>query len=771
MTYRSIVLLLLVACYVGCQNPFLHGQEGVRPLWEAKPIMAQPFESHPFHAIRVPDWVSETLGCGYTLSVMNSEQRKSASLHGVTLSELGFVDPFFTYYESQYLKRRSPHVPRDQLERDIAEYRSLGVKILAVYPPCLQSEAYELHPDWRRIATNTTDIPSVDLKKEPHGGMLCLLGPYGDFFIDVLTEITSKFPDVAAFSFDGLHYGGVCYCQHCREKYRAETGKEIPNANMELPEFRRYQHWADRQMESLVERMQTRLKAIRPDIALVTWSTNAGRFGHFLSVPRNMPSRMNLLLDAPDQEFWMDESNRGNTILPALTNAYIWSTTNHRVAFSEPYLLSHGNPYGKDSFPPHEIARRMLLAATWGATPSIAVSQPARIQNDLYEVMDQLQARKPWLIRKSPEPWAAILLSDNSRNFYGRDAGQIEDRYLANVAGLFRACVEEHLPVQIISDWNLNENELAKFAVVALPNAACLDEKQLGALDMYVRRGGGIVSSLDVSRCDEFGDPRSEFGLTNVLGVRFVGAVTDSANEGPAKEDIDVNFLKALSPEYWAKRKNIFDVAMTAGTPIYSKKLEQYVGTEPVTLKGPAVRVEVDDENAQTWATLRLKNFGNQASVPAIVANQYHSGRSVYFAAGMDAGYYLYSYPYQRLAITEAMRWAAQKPPPIHVNAPMCVHATIMRQSIKGHDRLVIHLFNDINTTAFHAFANDDVPLREETIPIHDISISIDASYSVESVRLQPDGILLKVQEKDSKVTIVVPKLEVHSMVVIDLKQ
>ena len=81
---------------------------------------------------------------------------------------------------------------------------------------------------------------------------------------------------------------------------------------------------------------------------------------------------MNLLLDAPDQEFWLDETNRGTTIVPAFANAYIWATTNHRVAFSEPYLLSHGNPYGKDSFPPQEILRRMLLAVTYGAQPSIA---------------------------------------------------------------------------------------------------------------------------------------------------------------------------------------------------------------------------------------------------------------------------------------------------------------------------------------------------------------------------------------------------------------
>ena len=50
-----------------------------------------------------------------------------------------------------------------------------------------------------------------------------------------------------------------------------------------------------------------------------------GGSGTFLSIPRNMPARMNLLLDAPDQEFWLDESNRGTTIVPAFANAYIWA--------------------------------------------------------------------------------------------------------------------------------------------------------------------------------------------------------------------------------------------------------------------------------------------------------------------------------------------------------------------------------------------------------------------------------------------------------------
>lgn len=442
--------------------------QGPSEIW-GRTITPQPLQRQPFHEIRVPDWVSATGGVGYTLSVQNAQQRQRSVDLGVTISEMGFVDPLYVYYDSKLLKRRSPHVAEDLVEREVAQYRRLGLRILAVYPPTLQSEVYAAHPDWRRISTNTTEVPEVDLEQNPAGGMLCVLGPYGDFLIEVLAEIVQKY-QVDAFSFDGLHYGGVCYCQHCRKDFREQMAGEIPDVNVEDPAFRRYQHWADRRMEDLVRRMQTRLKTLKSDVALITWSSNAGRFGHFLDIPRNMPARLNLLFDAPDQEFWLDETNRGATVVPALANAYIWACTNHRVAFSEPYLMSRGNPYGKDSFPGHEILRRVLLAATHGAGPSLAVIQPQQMQDAAYEALAEIQRRKPWLTHKQPEPWGAMLMSDNTRVFYGRSSGKVEDRYLAHVFGTFRAVLEEHLPVTVICDWNLTAEDLSRYKVLILPN-------------------------------------------------------------------------------------------------------------------------------------------------------------------------------------------------------------------------------------------------------------------------------------------------------------
>ena len=49
--------------------------------------------------------------------------------------------------------------------------------------------------------------------------------------------------------------------------------------------------------------------------------------------------------------------------------------------------------------------------------------QPPNLQAELYACLDEVKRRKPWLTHKKPEPWAALVMSDNTRNFYGRMAG------------------------------------------------------------------------------------------------------------------------------------------------------------------------------------------------------------------------------------------------------------------------------------------------------------------------------------------------------------
>ena len=767
------------------RRDFLHGAAGLalageldrtkaatppaESIW-GRTVGAQPFDSESFREIAIPDWLRETAGVGYTLSGQSEEARAAAAAAGVTISEMGFVNPFFANYDSQLIRRRDPSLPADYISREIASYRRHGVRILAVYPPTLQGEVYEPHPESRHIATDTREIPQVDLKKQPFGGMLCLLGPYGDFFIEVLAEIVTRHPEVDAFSFDGLHYAGVCYCAACRDNHRRDAGREIPPADIENADFRRYQHWADRRMEDVIRRAQKRLKAIKPTVALVTWSTNAGRWGHFLDVPRNMPARMNLLLDAPDMEFWLDETNRGASIVPAFGSAFMWAVTNHRVAFAEPYLMSRGNPYGKDSFPGHEIERRMLLALTHGPFPSLAVGQPRHLQEAAYRGIREVKRRAPFLFRRQPYRWAALAMSDNTRCFYGRR--DVEQRYLSHVLGFFRAAVETHLPCTVVNDWNLLPGgpgsgtpadspptaDLNGYRVLILPNMAALDDAQAAAVRRFVEAGGGLVASLDTGLTDEFGNPRPSPALADLFAIEHGGPAIAAQPD----RALDVNFARTLPPDYWEKRRGVWNFLAVPGSMLDTPALTALLGQESVTFKGPAIRIRPTAPDVTTVAHL-LPREGNAPPIPAIVTRQVGAGRVVFLAAGLDAANYLVPYPYHRVILRQCIDWAAREAPPVEVTAPLCVHATFSRHPRPN--RLTIQLFNDVNTTAFHGLPSDDVPLREETLPIHGITVLFRQDRPTR-VHLQPDGLALPLETTPDGTRVTLPRLDVHAIVV-----
>jgi hypothetical protein len=96
----------------------------------------------------------------------------------------------------------------------------------------------------------------------------------------------------------------------------------------------------------------------------------------------------------------------------------------------------------------------------------------------------------------------------------------------------------------------------------------------------------------------------------------------------------------------------------------------------------------------------------------------------------------------------------------------MCVHTTVMRQRKDGTERVIVHLFNNVNTTGGHAFPNDDVPLREESIPIRDIRVTFRAGSQFKSIRAEPEGAPLTITQTANGAAVTLPRLDIHTMIV-----
>ncbi|MEI6914804.1 MAG: hypothetical protein WCL39_06715, partial [Armatimonadota bacterium] len=163
--------------------------------------------------------------------------------------------------------------------------------------------------------------------------------------------------------------------------------------------------------------------------------------------------------------------------------------------------------------------------------------------------------------------------------------------------------------------------------------------------------------------------------------------------------------------------------------------------------------------------TANEKDAAKKLWTPLVVSD-YKKGRSAYFPAVMDAAYYEASYPYQRMVLANTVRWAANSTPDVLVEAPMCVFGGFFKKTEKGVNQTIVQLLNTLNTTSSHGSpADKEYGFREEIIPISNIKVTF-KGVEPKSVKLIPEKIELKPLNVADGWQVVVPRMNLHSVVV-----
>ncbi len=714
----------------------LAGAEGAKP--------------EPFEPVRIPEWVRGVTRMAYCTPGEVPRAAKS----GVQVVHANLVWPYYP------LRRDGGGLGKDQakaLHDLVGSCHKHGMKLVLGLPPFPPVALVKAHPDWRVDPDGSGAAPKREPKEDDLGTRLgCNLGPWGDYLIDVCAELVQDY-GVDGYSFDGNYHPRLCHCPACKKAYRA-AGRDLPaRINLDDVAYREYLVWRGERLEDHYRLMQRRLKAINADAVLMSWTVNAGRYGHFLDSPRSMPTRLNLLFDLPMQEWWLDETNVGASVAPAFGAAYLAATTGHRPNASEPYLMSRGNPYGTDSFPAHERLTRCFLALTNGSLVPEAYGWPGHADST-DDVFRAIGRRERWLTRCEPVRWAALLVSEQTRQFYAYK--DIADRYLPHVFGAFRAAAEEHLPLTLVNDWDADAGALAKYRVLVLANAAALSDAQADAVRAYVKGGGGLVATAETSLCDELGRHRRDFALADVFGISYRGRP-----RAPEKRaDLDANFSVGVDENYWKQRVGVARLTWADHALLRDRRLSELVPGKSVTVRGPLVSVSEPKEAGEV-AVRMLPEGAKGSPLPAAVVRTFGAGRVVYLAAALDAALWSYAYPYQRRLLARALTWAAGAAYPVTVAAPMCVQATFFTQSDRDGRRLVLHLFNGVNTAANHGLPAMDVPLREETVPVHGITVRFEKDVP-RQFHVEPGDEEPRVRKDGGATVVELPPLETHAMLV-----
>ena len=93
-----------------------------------------------------------------------------------------------------------------------------------------------------------------------------------------------------------------------------------------------------------------------------------------------------------------------------------------------------------------------------------------------------------------------------------------------------------------------------------------------------------------------------------------------------------MNFAKSIGPDYWEKRKSVFDFRQDADVVAQPGQDEDLRRRPAGDVQGPAVPRGAEAA-AKASATLRAKD-GDAAELPAVVTRTHGKGRVVYFAGG-----------------------------------------------------------------------------------------------------------------------------------------
>src|SRR5438105_1799561 len=191
----------------------------------------------PFEPVKIPQWVHGVTRMGF---LSPGEVDKAAWL-GVQVVHGNAVWPYHP------LQRDGGGLPVDEsraLRKFVEDCHRHGMKLVLGLPPFPPVELVKKHPDWRVHADKTASILRITPEKDKLGTRIgCNLGPWGDYLIDVCTELVREY-GVDGFSFDGNYHPAQCYCPTCQEAYRKDRGIVLPaRADLDDIGYRQYLVW------------------------------------------------------------------------------------------------------------------------------------------------------------------------------------------------------------------------------------------------------------------------------------------------------------------------------------------------------------------------------------------------------------------------------------------------------------------------------------------------------------------------------------------------
>jgi len=636
------------------------------------------------------------------------------------------------HYRSQWLAGRDPFGDL------VAGCRKLGMVVIARTDPHAAHPAmYQAHPDW--IAVDAEGNP------RRHGSMpgwwlTCALGPYNfQFMTEVTREIVERYRVDGIFS-NRWSGSGMCYCQHCRDNFRAASGLDLPRSNdAHDPARAAYTEWREKRLFELWDLWDGEIRKINPGARFIP-NTGGGALSDL---------NMRKVGEKADTLCADRQARSGATpIWAAGKNAKEYRAAMGGKAVCGMFSVGVEEAYRwKDSVQSGaEIRMWALDSVANGMRPwfiKFAGTLRDRRWLPVVEEMFQWHFRnESYLRNQAPLARVGMVYSQQTARFYG--GSQARQRVEDHTLGYYHALIEARIPFEMVHDELLDAEHIGRFKVLIFPNIAALSDAQCRQIREFVARGGGIVATHQTSLYDERGARRSDFGLADLFGASYAGAMDARMQNSYLRLEGPPGARHPILAGLDSAERVINGVAR-----VHTRTTAAYANP-PLTLIPSYPDLPMEEVFPRTPRT----------DIPEVFARETGKGRVVYFPWDIDRTFWeVLSEDHGKL-LRNAVAWTLNEPPVVAVTGPGTLDVTVWRQK----DSMTVHLVNLTNPMMMKGPVRELIPA-----PAQNVSVRLPAGLHARKVQLLRSGRAAQFQETGGMVTVAVPSVLDIEVVAIDV--
>ena len=592
------------------------------------------------------------------------------------------------------------------LTAEIEAAHEIGVKAPIYISAGLDEKMARRHPEWlfRNIDESTSWVKSFD---KPGYHLFCFNSPYLDYLCEQAKEVCIKYKDMGV---DGLFFDisgeKECYCQNCMNTLIKEGKDPYDPKNVKALGRRTYANYTKRIREAVDE--------IDPSIRIFH---NAGHIKKGRRELAYMDTHLELE-SLPTGGWGYDHFPLSAKYVQQLGMDYLGMTGKFHRAWGEFGGFKH----------PNALRYECALSAANGAKCSVGDQLHPSGKADMvtYELIgaaySEIEEKEPWLDNVSSVADIGLLSYEACTDTLGYDYAGNSNNF---DVGAGRILLEGHYLFDILD----LESDFSKYKVIVLPDAIKIEGTIKAKLDEFLKQGGKLlatgVSGLYLDR-DEFAFD---------FGVKYEGVC-----------ELKPNYMH---PSF--TYENIGDTAYLMNATCYNVSLtdegKEYAKAE------------------KTYFNRTVEHFSSHR----------HTSNSMEFSGvgvseGKDGMYIAWNIflDYAENAMLAAKR-TVQFALDTLLKDGKTVETSLYAQGVttlmdqKDSSRYVSHILY-----ASPVKRGKGIEVIEDIIPVYNVEMTYKTEKKIKNAYLAPQMQKLEFTEKGGKISLTVPKLDCHQMIVLD---